>query len=107
MKPRGIDRQSTSLNYVLVLRKKMETLKLEMQREHERVSVVLNMEVDKKLKMEDHQIHGWGFRLSRNVRILFMSTCSIQLWLLLKGEECYQEVVKSSNLHTAFACVNV
>ncbi|KAF8948080.1 MutS-like protein [Haplosporangium gracile] len=49
-----------------VLRKKMETLKLEMQREHERVSVVLNMEVDKKLKMEDHQIHGWGFRLSRN-----------------------------------------
>ncbi|KAG0289078.1 MutS-like protein [Linnemannia gamsii] len=49
-----------------VLRKNMETLKLEMQREHERVSVVLNMEVDKKLKMEDHQIHGWGFRLSRN-----------------------------------------
>ncbi|KAG0219648.1 MutS-like protein [Mortierella sp. NVP41] len=49
-----------------VLRKKMETLKLEMQREHERVAHVLNMEVDKKLKMEDHQIHGWGFRLSRN-----------------------------------------
>ncbi|KAG9071467.1 MutS-like protein [Linnemannia hyalina] len=49
-----------------VLRKKMETLKSEMQREHERVSGVLNMEVDKKLKMEDHQIHGWGFRLSRN-----------------------------------------
>ena len=71
----GIDCQPASLNYVIVLRKKMETLKLEMQREHERVSVVLNMEVDKKLKMEDHQIHGWGFRLSRNVRILVMSTC--------------------------------
>ncbi|KAF9935116.1 MutS-like protein [Linnemannia zychae] len=48
------------------LRKKMEMLKLDMQKEHERVSIVLNMEVDKKLKMEDHQIHGWGFRLSRN-----------------------------------------
>lgn len=53
----------------------MDTLKREMQREHERISVVLNMEVDKKLKMEDHQIHGWGFRLSRNVRNRDMSTC--------------------------------
>jgi hypothetical protein len=65
----------------------METLKLEMQREHERVSAVLNMEVDKKLKMEDHQIHGWGFRLSRNVRNCYMSTCDNTLvvdngWLL-------------------------
>lgn len=67
--------QPASHDYDLVLRKNMETLKLEMQREHERVSVVLNMEVDKKLKMEDHQIHGWGFRLSRNVRNRDMSTC--------------------------------
>ena len=88
LEPHGTDRQSTSPNHVLVLRKKMEALKLEMQREHERVSVVLNMEVDKKLKMEDHQIHGWGFRLSRNVRILVMSTCGIQLWLLLKDNDC-------------------
>lgn len=79
LEPHGADLQFTSLNYVLVLRKKMETLKSEMQREHERVAGVLNMEVDKKLKMEDHQIHGWGFRLSRNVRILFISTCDIQL----------------------------
>lgn len=100
-------RQHTSLNYGLVLRKKMETLKLEMQREHERVSVVLNMEVDKKLKMEDHQIHGWGFRLSRNVRILAMSTCGKQLWLLLNGNDCCHEVAKSSNPHSALACVNV
>jgi len=51
----------------LDLRSKMETVKLTMEREHERVAHELNMEVDKKLKMEDHQVYGWSFRLSRNV----------------------------------------
>ncbi|KAG0000086.1 MutS-like protein [Entomortierella chlamydospora] len=49
-----------------VLRSKMETVKQTMEREHERVADELNMEVDKKLKMEDHQVYGWSFRLSRN-----------------------------------------
>ncbi|KAF9956380.1 MutS-like protein [Modicella reniformis] len=49
-----------------VLRSKMETVKQTMEKEHQRVADELNMEVDKKLKMEDHQVYGWSFRLSRN-----------------------------------------
>ncbi|KAG0366080.1 MutS-like protein [Gamsiella multidivaricata] len=49
-----------------VLRTKMETVKQAMEKEHERVADELNMEIDKKLKMEDHQVYGWSFRLSRN-----------------------------------------
>ncbi|KAF9288863.1 MutS-like protein [Mortierella alpina] len=49
-----------------VLRSKMEAVKQAMEKEHERVADELNMEVDKKLKMEDHQVYGWSFRLSRN-----------------------------------------
>lgn len=45
----------------------MESVKQTMEQEHERVAHELNMEVDKKLKMEDHQVYGWSFRLSRNV----------------------------------------
>ncbi|KAG0330295.1 MutS-like protein [Dissophora globulifera] len=49
-----------------VLQGKMESVKQTMEREHERVADELRMEVDKKLKMEDHQVYGWSFRLSRN-----------------------------------------
>jgi hypothetical protein len=56
--------------FTVVLRKEMEDVKSTMEKEHQRVADELNMEVDKKLKMEDHQVHGWSFRLSRNVRAL-------------------------------------
>jgi DNA mismatch repair protein MSH2 len=46
----------------------MEEVKQIMEKEHQSVAKDLNMEVDKKLKMEDHQVYGWSFRLSRNVR---------------------------------------
>ncbi|KAF9355404.1 MutS-like protein [Mortierella sp. NVP85] len=49
-----------------VLRKEMEEVKQIMEKEHQSVAKDLNMEVDKKLKMEDHQVYGWSFRLSRN-----------------------------------------
>ncbi|KAF8966003.1 MutS-like protein, partial [Entomortierella lignicola] len=49
-----------------ILRGKMEDVKETMEKEHSRVADELNMEVDKKLKMEDHQVYGWSFRLSRN-----------------------------------------
>ncbi|KAF9193247.1 MutS-like protein [Haplosporangium sp. Z 11] len=49
-----------------ILRSKMETVKAAMEKEHGRVADELNMEMDKKLKMEDHQVYGWSFRLSRN-----------------------------------------
>lgn len=45
----------------------METVKLAMESEHDRVADELNMEKEKKLKMEEHQVYGWSFRLSRNV----------------------------------------
>ncbi|KAG0232385.1 MutS-like protein [Actinomortierella wolfii] len=48
------------------LRTKMESLKAMMDREHKRVGAELNMDVEKKLKLEDHQVYGWSFRLSRN-----------------------------------------
>ncbi|KAF9970881.1 MutS-like protein [Actinomortierella ambigua] len=48
------------------LRKNMESLKAMIDREHRRVGAELNMDVEKKLKLEDHQVYGWSFRLSRN-----------------------------------------
>lgn len=45
----------------------MENVKLAMESEHDRVADELNMEKEKKLKMEEHQVYGWSFRLSRNV----------------------------------------
>ncbi|KAF9583835.1 MutS-like protein, partial [Lunasporangiospora selenospora] len=48
------------------LRSKMMTVKQTMEREHRRVADELNMDVEKKLKMEEHQVYGWSFRLSRN-----------------------------------------
>lgn len=61
---------------VLVLRSKMEAVKQAMEKEHERVADELNMEVDKKLKMEDHQVYGWSFRLSRNVSEIQVSSAT-------------------------------
>lgn len=52
-----------------VLRSKMENVKLAMESEHDRVADELNMEKEKKLKMEEHQVYGWSFRLSRNVYV--------------------------------------
>ncbi|KFH66052.1 DNA mismatch repair protein MSH2 [Podila verticillata NRRL 6337] len=49
-----------------VLRSKMENVKFAMESEHDRVADELNMEKEKKLKMEEHQVYGWSFRLSRN-----------------------------------------
>ncbi|KAK9478645.1 muts domain V-domain-containing protein [Lipomyces japonicus] len=47
-------------------RVKLDGLRESMSDEHVRVGDVLNMEPEKKLKLEDHQVHGWCFRLTRN-----------------------------------------
>ncbi|KAK4982826.1 MSH2 protein [Elasticomyces elasticus] len=48
-----------------ILRKRLDKLKEGMNREHQRVSDDLNQDMDKKLFMEHHKVHGWCFRLTR------------------------------------------
>ncbi|OXV10627.1 hypothetical protein Egran_01614 [Elaphomyces granulatus] len=49
-----------------VIRKKLDRLRDDMEKEHRRVARDLNQEVDKKLILENHRVHGWCFRLTRN-----------------------------------------
>ena len=49
------------------IRKRLDKLKNEMNAEHSRVGADLNQEKDKKLFLENHRVHGWCFRLTRNV----------------------------------------
>lgn len=48
-----------------IIRKKLDKLKHDMEVEHRRVGRDLNQEVDKKLFLENHRVHGWCFRLTR------------------------------------------
>jgi DNA mismatch repair protein MSH2 len=50
-----------------VIRKKLDKLKYEMEVEHRRVSKDLGLEMDKKLFLENHRVHGWCFRVTRTV----------------------------------------
>ena len=49
-----------------ILRKKIDKLKYEMGLEHRQVGNDLNQDIDKKLFLENHRVHGWCFRLTRN-----------------------------------------
>lgn len=49
-----------------VIRKRLDRLKYDMEVEHRRVGKDLNQELDKKLFMENHRVHGWCFRLTRS-----------------------------------------
>ncbi|KAJ5141477.1 hypothetical protein N7526_002472 [Penicillium atrosanguineum] len=48
-----------------VIRKKLDKLRYDMDMEHRRVAKDLNQEMEKKLFMENHRVHGWCFRLTR------------------------------------------
>ncbi|KAI9843089.1 MAG: MutS-like protein [Sclerophora amabilis] len=48
------------------IRKKLEKLKYDMEVEHRRVAKDLNQDTEKKLFLENHRVHGWCFRLTRN-----------------------------------------
>lgn len=50
-----------------IIRKKLDRLKYDMEVEHRRVSKDLDQDMDKKLFLENHKVHGWCFRLTRNV----------------------------------------
>ena len=48
-----------------VIRQKLESLRNKMDVEHRRASKDLDQEIDKKLFLENHRVHGWCFRLTR------------------------------------------
>lgn len=48
-----------------VIKKKLDRLRQDMDMEHRRVARDLNQEMDKKLFLENHRVHGWCFRLTR------------------------------------------
>ena len=48
-----------------IIRKKLDTLRYNMEKEHHRVGQDLNQDTEKKLFLENHKVHGWCFRLTR------------------------------------------
>lgn len=49
-----------------IIRKKLDTLTVNMEKEHRRVGDDLDQDIEKKLFLEQHRVHGWCFRLTRN-----------------------------------------
>lgn len=49
-----------------VIRKKIDSTRYNIDREHERIGDDLGMDTEKKLLLENHKIHGWCLRLTRN-----------------------------------------
>ncbi|KAF3121027.1 MutS-like protein, partial [Orbilia oligospora] len=48
------------------IRTKLDSLQRDLGKEHRSVSNDLGQEMDKKLFLENHRVHGWCFRLTRN-----------------------------------------
>ena len=48
-----------------IIKKKLDKLRHDMDREHRRVADDLHQDMDKKLFLENHRVHGWCFRLTR------------------------------------------
>ncbi|KAI9798583.1 MAG: MutS-like protein [Piccolia ochrophora] len=49
-----------------MIRRKLDKLKYDMEVEHTKVGMDLKQDTDKKLFLENHRVHGWCFRLTRN-----------------------------------------
>ncbi|KAM5438530.1 MSH2 protein [Microsporum ferrugineum] len=49
-----------------IIRKKLDKLRNDMDSEHRRVGRDLGQDTEKKLFLENHRVHGWCFRLTRN-----------------------------------------
>jgi DNA mismatch repair ATPase MutS len=54
-------------DHLKVIKKRLDKVRSEIQQEHKRVGRDLDQELDKKLMLENHRVHGWSFRLTRNV----------------------------------------
>ncbi|KAG4437000.1 MutS-like protein [Cadophora sp. M221] len=48
-----------------IIRKKLDKMRVEMDQEHRTAGKDLGQEIDKKLFLENHKIHGWCMRLTR------------------------------------------
>ena len=48
-----------------VLRKRIDKCKIEIEKEHRRVGNDLDQDIEKKLMLENHRVHGWCLRLTR------------------------------------------
>lgn len=49
-----------------IIRKKLDKLKYDMEKEHQAVGRDLDQDTEKKLFLENHKVHGWCMRLTRN-----------------------------------------
>lgn len=47
------------------IRNRLDKLRRDMENEHKSVGLDLNQDLDKKLFLENHRVHGWCFRLTR------------------------------------------
>ena len=68
-----------------IIRQKLDKLKHDMDVEHRRASKDLNQELDKKLFLENHRVHGYCFRLTRNE-----ASC-------IRNKSSYQEISTQKN----------
>lgn len=48
-----------------IIRKKLDKLRYDIDKEHRRAGDDLNMDIEKKLLLENHRVHGWCLRLTR------------------------------------------
>ncbi|KAF2640358.1 DNA mismatch repair protein [Massarina eburnea CBS 473.64] len=67
------------------IRKRIDELKYEMESEHHKTARDLKQDMDKKLFLENHRVHGWCFRLTRNE-----AGC-------IRGKKVYQECSTQKN----------
>lgn len=49
-----------------IIRKKLDKIKYDMEKEHQAVGRNLDQDTEKKLFLENHKVHGWCMRLTRN-----------------------------------------
>jgi DNA mismatch repair protein MSH2 len=49
------------------IKKRLDKVRSDIHQEHKRVGRDLDQELDKKLMLENHRVHGWSLRLTRNV----------------------------------------
>lgn len=68
-----------------VIRKKLDTLRYNINKEHERVGRDLNQDTEKKLLLENHRVHGWCLRLTRNEAAV------------IRNKKQYQEISTQKN----------
>ena len=68
-----------------IIRQKLDKLKHDMDVEHRRAGKDLNQDLDKKLFLENHRVHGYCFRLTRNE-----ASC-------IRSKSTYQEISTQKN----------